>query len=691
MKIFEQLHLTLDKKESKISPNCLRQLLFFRKLLTEMPFAVDNNSNYHSTRKESTIMYPKFVLSIITILLFLLTGCEHSKELMPSQVDESTYSSVHQPTYKHGAIARPFPMNLKKDASANQLASNNALGDPWRYPAEEKSWIIMASDTAYYRDVLAGVETYISNATDGETWYADAILPDGSTIKWDNLTFRSSNGDQQNCFISPWWVICGSPNIVIRWYTDVQCRPTGNWTMNFYNNGVKFATKSFYVKPQIAPGKVPSGATYNQGSYATIRYDSICQGPVVAGRKKSVPCIPPYTIPWTIKDRGCYLTAAAMVLTYHGVDVNPLTLNTWLSNNNGYGEYGDVDPDKVAEYATEVRRKNISFRSRIKVRDDMVLEKYVCSYGPQLIGVKIKSNGEPGHWLAATGRDVAKTTFLINDPSGGVTTTVAGKYAGKWRHIRVFSGPEDGYTDHSNISIRFYSPGELLLTDPQGRRIGRDPIKGIDYDEIPNASYAGEGLMDDSDPDADPEGDPSFFMEIDIRQPIDGDYNLNVIGTANGSYSLRVRTMDMNFGGSPKNFRNLSITQNAIHSYSFTYSKSVGSKTNFFGGFDGGGQRPKDVNKFLSYVNPSESQTTLPAGTTTFPFHIFYGNTIIPGTFKAELNGVDISSSFNPAQGGDQVVMLNITSGRNVLVLSVNGQLPTRVATDTDRLVFKVQ
>ena len=61
----------------------------------------------------------------------------------------------------------------------------------------------MAPDTAYYRDVLAGAETYISNATDGETWYADAILPDGSTIIWDNLTFRSSNGDQQNCFISP--------------------------------------------------------------------------------------------------------------------------------------------------------------------------------------------------------------------------------------------------------------------------------------------------------------------------------------------------------------------------------------------------------------------------------------------------------------------------------------------------------
>ncbi len=96
------------------------------------------------------------------------------------------------------------------------------------------------------------------------------------------------------------------------------------------------------------------------------------------------------------------------------------------------------------------------------------------------------------------------------------------------------------------------------------------------------------------------------------------------------------------------------------------------------------------MNKFLRYANPSESQTTLPAGTTTFPLHIFYGSTIIPGTFKAELNGADISSAFRPVQGEDQVVTLNLSPGRNVLVLSVNGQLPTRVATDTDRLVFKV-
>ena len=116
----------------------------------------------------------------------------------------------------------------------------------------------------------------------------------------------------------------------------------------------------------------------------------------------------------------------------------------------------------------------------------------------------------------------------------------------------------------------------------------------------------------------------------------------------------------------------------------------MGAALEVSGGFDGGGQRPRDVNKFLSYSSPVESQTSLPAGTTTYPLMIFYSKTIIPASFKAVLNGVDISSRFSPTPGGHQSVTLNVQQGRNVLVLSVDGNLPTRIATDTDRLVFVI-
>ncbi len=102
------------------------------------------------------------------------------------------------------------------------------------------------------------------------------------------------------------------------------------------------------------------------------------------------------------------------------------------------------------------------------------------------------------------------------------------------------------------------------------------------------------------------------------------------------------------------------------------------------------GQWPRDVNKFLTYSSPTASHTSLPTGTTTYPLMIFYGQTILPASFRAELNGADISTWFHPTTGGHEVVSLPVRPGRNVVVLSVDGNLPNRVATDTDRLVFLV-
>src|SRR5205814_3296544 len=46
--------------------------------------------------------------------------------------------------------------------------------------------------------------------------------------------------------------------------------------------------------------------------------------------------------------------------------------------------------------------------------------------------------------------------------------------------------------------------------------------------------------------------------------------------------------------------------------------------------FNGGGQRPTDVNLFLTYANPTDSPLTLPAGVATFPVMIAYSATTIP-------------------------------------------------------------
>ncbi len=109
-----------------------------------------------------------------------------------------------------------------------------------------------------------------------------------------------------------------------------------------------------------------------------------------------------------------------------------------------------------------------------------------------------------------------------------------------------------------------------------------------------------------------------------------------------------------------------------------------------FGAFDGGGQRPRDVNRFLTYDNPTSTATALPPGTTSFPLTIYYGPTVHITSFRAVLNGVDITSQFSPAPGGKQTVNIQLPQGRSVLQLTANGELPSRTATDSDRLVLDV-
>ena len=105
--------------------------------------------------------------------------------------------------------------------------------------------------------------------------------------------------------------------------------------------------------------------------------------------------------------------------------------------------------------------------------------------------------------------------------------------------------------------------------------------------------------------------------------------------------------------------------------------------------YDGGGQKPVDVNKFLTYTNPIEHRTRLPPGTRRFAVSIRYGDTIQPATFKASLNGTDITFSFSPTPGGIDVVTVSLQPGSNTLVFSTDGKTAAgRSATDTDRLVL---
>lgn len=546
-----------------------------------------------------------------------------------------------------------------------------------RYPAEQRQWLPMSVSTAYTRDILAGGKTQIVGARDGETWTAWGRRPNGTTITWSTIRFYSAYGAYRNCFVSTSWLACNTTSLNVLWYSNAQCQPEGTWQMRFYNNGYLFFTGQYLLLPQLPPYTVP---LYNQVAY-TDAYDTICRNRLENGRldKESFHCDGrPNEVEWTIRGKGCSITSGAMVLAYHArANVSPATLNTWLKNNDGYDYSGSVKWDHLVIYAREELGVNVAHLG--PQWDGNNLSTYLCQDGPQIIDVT-------GHFVTGTGTAEidGEPTYLIHDPNGGeATNLIAAGY--ELAGVRRFRGPEYTYTDRTGIVIRFHSPGELLVTDPQGRVTGYDPTTGQSYSEIPGSSY---GIISIGDAESGEPGPPTH--DLDIRQPVPGEYLVDVVGTGTGTYVLEINAYDPELNPSRAVFADIPITAGAIHSYSFNYTKIVGDEIEPSGAFDGGGQRPRDVNKFLSFGSPGETRVHLPAGTTSYDVLIFYADVILPDSFSAVLDRADVTSWFNPVAGGSDLVSIPLQPGQNVLKLSVDGQLANRIATDTDRLVFLV-
>jgi hypothetical protein len=370
-----------------------------------------------------------------------------------------------------------------------------------------------------------------------------------------------------------------------------------------------------------------------------------------------------------------------MILGYHGVTVDPPTLNTWLNNNNGY-QLGAVDGWAVARYARTVGGTDIYYSGR-DVLSNLVTR--LCSRGPQLAHVRKPGRTSYHHFVTVIGQNEERTTYKIADPAGGVERLLTDKYQ-DIGSIRVYEGPEYVFRDELNgITIRFHSPGELLVTNPQGQRLGIDPLTGQAYDEIPYGAYE-EELIED------PEDDNSGLelKTIEIMRPETGEYVLTVTGTGNGTYNLSVRNYDIEGESTTGTLTDIPITTDAVHSYAFDVDATLGAGVELGGGFDGGGQRPRDVNKFLSYSTISSNHVDTPTGAASYALLVIYGPTILAETFSASLDRTDLSDMFSPAAGTSEIVNIPLHGGRNVLKLSVEGNVPGKIARDTDRIVFLV-
>ena len=120
---------------------------------------------------------------------------------------------------------------------------------------------------------------------------------------------------------------------------------------------------------------------------------------------------------------------------------------------------------------------------------------------------------------------------------------------------------------------KLHPPAELLLVDQHGRKIGHNPLTNKTYTEIPHAYYEEESISDAVS------GMPGPVTKIiHIRNPINGEYRLKVIGMESSAYDLEIRGYDCQMNPSHEKFLNEKILKNSEQEYAIQYTNKKGSK-----------------------------------------------------------------------------------------------------------------
>lgn len=309
-----------------------------------------------------------------------------------------------------------------------------------------------------------------------------------------------------------------------------------------------------------------------------IRPNRLVGGKIETLLGRTIVKIDGYSCGRTIADCGCAMVSSVMILRYYdedgilqGQDINPENFNEWLKANNGYSQAGGIYWSKVVEYSNN----EVKFVYVSNVKDDFgILNTYLNKANPPIIR-------EPGHFLVVD-NNLANFSYNVKDPWWYNTkkldekaTDVTKKikdYNNHFYGMRVFR--ESNRKAVASLSIYVGSPVELLITDPLGRKLGKDPINNIEYNEIPDAFYLNETI--------DNQKEPGLLLSekkaIYINNPLDGKYNLKVIGTDLGIYSLNILSYD-NQGSSTLKFFNVKTQPNLINEYNLNIDPQQSKNT----------------------------------------------------------------------------------------------------------------
>ncbi|MEW6088075.1 MAG: C39 family peptidase [bacterium] len=235
----------------------------------------------------------------------------------------------------------------------------------------------------------------------------------------------------------------------------------------------------------------------------------------------------------TISRLGCALTDLVMVVRSYGIaydaegeEVNPKNMNNWLNGNKGYYPGGYIDWTKVATYSSDQVIYNHVGASFDTLDSDLKDNNPVI--------LKVPRNIKKTHFVTVKGKTT--DTYKINDPSSTTNVTLTA-YDNQFDTIfdTVGTGGFRRFThktpEKGQMGVFVQCPVELLLTDPQGKRLGFDPITKTIVNDGLNGFYGAGDAVDERITD------PGKQLTVDIEE---GNYSLQTYGTGVGPYTLYI-------------------------------------------------------------------------------------------------------------------------------------------------------
>jgi hypothetical protein len=252
----------------------------------------------------------------------------------------------------------------------------------------------------------------------------------------------------------------------------------------------------------------------------------------------------------TMYSFGCAVTSVADVVYSYGksllknnIQLDPGSLNNWLAGNSGFSGCSIIWAQAAA--ASSIGAPSMLFRNNSSnwVAGQQAIDNALQQGNLPIIGINTSFGT---HFLVLSKKlaDVnGKPDYSIVDPAlypfvqnsiGKTGKPLSQAYGGfdKVFEVVVY---KNGSNPQNSLSIRAHSPVQMLVTDPFGNTTGYDSSSQSISENIPDSSYGIENGIAPVDGSSPAMTEVKYFQQIN---PTEGDYNIQLIGTGDGSYTI---------------------------------------------------------------------------------------------------------------------------------------------------------